>query len=309
MKVSIIGAGNVGASAAWVICDRQMADEVVLVDIVEGVPQGKALDILEAMPLSKSNTRIKGTNSYEGIEGSDIVVVTAGVPRKPGMSRDDLLETNSKIIRSIAAEIKVRAPNSVVIVVTNPLDAMAYLMLKETGFERERVIGMAGVLDSTRFRTFIADMLDIGVGEVEAMVLGGHGDSMVPLRKHTTIKGKPLSDFIEESDMESLIERTRKGGAEIVGYLKTGSAFYAPAASIAEMVDAISKEDGRLLPCSVMLKGEYGHEGIFLGVPCRLNRKGLNEVVELELSGDEKKQLDESAGNVNELTEKVNAES
>ena len=300
MKVSIIGAGNVGATAAWIVCDKSIADEVVLVDIAEGTPQGKALDILEAMPLSKSNAGITGTNDYSEIKDSDLVVVTAGVPRKPGMSRDDLLETNSKIISSIAGEIKKNAPSAIVIVVTNPLDIMSYLMLKETGFDRKKVLGMAGVLDSTRFRAFIAGMLETGVNEIGAMVLGGHGDSMVPLKEHTTVKGKPITEFLDEKDINSLIERTRKGGAEIVGHLKTGSAFYAPGAAIAEMVDAIAKEDDRILPCSVMLNGEYGCKGIFLGVPCRLDSRGLKEIVELELSDDEKRQLDESAQAVKE---------
>ncbi|MBD3313986.1 malate dehydrogenase [Candidatus Woesearchaeota archaeon] len=305
MKVSIIGAGNVGSSAAWVVCDKAIADEVVLVDITEGIPQGKALDIQEAMPLSRSNVKIKGTNNYSEIKDSDVVVVTAGVPRKPGMSRDDLLETNSNIIRSIAGEIKKNAPYSVVIVVTNPLDIMSYLMLKETGFDRKKVLGMAGVLDSTRFRTFIADMLETGVNDIEAMVLGGHGDSMVPLRKHTTVKGKPITDFLDDKDVEALIDRTRNGGAEIVKHLKTGSAFYAPGASIAEMIDAILKQDDRILPCSVMLQGEYGYKDIFLGVPCRLDSKGLKDIIELDLSDEEKNQLDDSAAAVKKNVDKL----
>ncbi|MBU0535930.1 MAG: malate dehydrogenase [Nanoarchaeota archaeon] len=305
MKVSIVGAGNVGASAAWILADRQIADEIVLVDVVEGVPQGKALDILEGMPLSRSNAKLTGTNSYEEIKGSDVVVVTAGIPRKPGMSRDDLLDINSKIIRSIAAQIKEKAPKAVVIVVTNPLDIMTHLMYKELGFDKTKVIGMAGVLDSTRFRCFIAQELDVDVKEVEAMVLGGHGDSMVPLAEHTKVKGKPISEFLDKQDIESLVERTKNGGAEIVKLLKTGSAFYAPGASIAAMIEAMKNDKDEILPCSVMLEGEYGYKGIFLGVPCKLGPEGIKEIVELKLSKEEKELLDKSAEAVRKNTEKI----
>ncbi|MFC1732653.1 malate dehydrogenase [candidate division KSB1 bacterium] len=283
MKISVIGAGNVGASTALKICEKKLAEKIVLVDIAEGIPQGKALDILEAMPLCKSNSMITGTNDYSEIKDSDIVVVTAGVPRKPGMTRDDLIDVNTKITKSIAAEIKKHAPNSVVIIVTNPLDLMAYVMLKETGFDKKKVIGMAGILDSTRFRCFIAMETGASVDEVEAMVLGSHGDSMVPLAAHTKVKGKPITDILDADKVEAIVDRTRKGGAEIVKHLKTGSAFYAPAASVVEMIESIVNEDGKILPCSVLLEGEYGLDDIFTGVPVKLCRDGIKEIVELDL--------------------------
>lgn len=298
MKISVIGAGNVGASVALKLCEKELAEEVVLVDIVEGVPQGKALDILQAMPLNGSNARITGTNDYSEIKDSNIIVVTAGVPRKPGMTREDLINVNAGITKSIAAHIKQHAPDSIVIVVTNPLDVMAYLMMKETGFDRSKVIGMAGVLDSARFRTFIALETGEKVEDIEAMVLGGHGDSMVPLAEHIRIKGEQINEILDDEKVSQLVQRTKDGGAEIVKFLKTGSAFYAPAASVVEMVDLIINESDKVLPCSVYLDGEYGYEGIFLGVPVKLGPEGIKEIVMLELSDEEQALLDRSAEEV-----------
>jgi malate dehydrogenase len=298
MKISIIGAGNVGASAALKVCEKELVEEVVLVDVVEGVPQGKALDILQAMPLNGSNARITGTNDYSEIKGSDIIVVTAGIARKPGMTREDLFKINAGITRSIAKEIKNHAPDSIIIVVTNPLDAMAYLMLKETGFDKSKVIGMAGILDSARYRTFLALETGAKVEDIEAMVLGGHGDSMVPLAAQTTISGKPIKEMLPDEKIKEIVERTKNGGAEIVKHLKTGSAFYAPAASAVEMVESIINEDEKVLPCSVFLEGEYGYEDIFLGVPVILGPEGVKKIVILELSEDEQALLDNSAEEV-----------
>ena len=305
MKISIIGAGNVGASAALKICEKEFAEDVVLVDIAEGVPQGKALDIQQAMPLNNSNTRIKGTNDYSEINGSGIVVVTAGVPRKPGMTREDLLNVNANIIKSIAGHIKRHAPDSIVIVVTNPLDIMSYTMLKEAGFDKSKVIGMAGVLDSTRFRTFIALETGTKVEDIEAMVLGGHGDSMVPLAAHTKVDGKPITEILPPEKVEKLVQRTRDGGAEIVKLLKTGSAFYAPGASVVEMIESIVNENEKVLPCSVYLDGEYGYEDIFLGVPVMLGPEGVKEIVVLELNDEEQELLDRSAESVREVVSKM----
>ena len=305
MKIGIIGAGNVGASAALKICEKEFAEEVVLVDIAEGVPQGKALDIQQAMPLNNSNTRIKGTNDYSEINGSGIVVVTAGVPRKPGMTREDLLNVNANIIKSIVGHIKKHAPDSIVIVVTNPLDIMSYIMLKETGFDKSKVIGMAGVLDSTRFRTFIALETGAKVEDIEAMVLGGHGDSMVPLAAHTKVDGKPITDILPPEKVEKLVQRTRDGGAEIVKLLKTGSAFYAPGASVVEMIESIVNDNEKVLPCSVYLDGEYGYEDIFLGVPVMLGPEGVKEIVVLELNDEEQELLDRSAESVREVVSKM----
>ena len=294
MKIGIIGAGNVGASAALKICEKEFAEDVVLVDIAEGVPQGKALDIQQAMPLNNSNTRIKGTNDYSEINGSGIVVVTAGVPRKPGMTREDLLNVNANIIKSIAGHIKRHAPDSIVIVVTNPLDIMSYIMLKETGFDKSKVIGMAGVLDSTRFRTFIALETGAKVEDIEAMVLGGHGDSMVPLAAQTKVDGKPITEILPPEKVEKLVQRTRDGGAEIVKLLKTGSAFYAPGASVVEMIESIVNDNEKVLPCSVYLDGEYGYEDIFLGVPVMLGPEGVKEIV--SLTTGKTKQFDTPVG-------------
>ena len=305
MKISVIGAGNVGASTALKICEKELAEDVVLVDVVEGVPQGKALDIQQAMPLNSSNTKITGTNDFSGIKDSDIVIVTAGVPRKPGMTREDLFNVNANITKSIAKEIKRHAPKSIVIVVTNPLDAMAYLMMKETGFDKEKIIGMAGILDSARFRTFLAMETGAKVEDIEAMVLGGHGDSMVPLAEHIKVNGKPINKILSPEKVKAIVERTKNGGAEIVNHLKTGSAFYAPAASVVEMVESIIKEDNKILPCSVYLDGEYGYEDVFVGVPIRLCKDGVKEIVELKLSKEEKALLDKSADEVKKVIREI----
>ncbi len=293
-KVSVIGAGNVGATTVYYVAERNIAD-IVMIDIVEGMPQSKGLDFLHSAPLRQYNVRIFGTNSYGEIEGSDVVVFTAGIARKPGMDRMDLLKTNARIANTAAQEIARYAPEAVVVVVTNPLDVIAMVMLRGTGFSPNRVLGMAGVLDSTRFRYFIAEKLNVWPGDVKAMVLGGHGDSMVPLKRYTSVGGLPITELLDESSIEQLVDRTRKGGAEIVGYLKTGSAYYAPAASVAKMVESIVKDEKRLIPAAAYLQGEYGYSDIFLGVPILLGENGVEKVVELELTEQEKKALDSSA--------------
>jgi len=304
MKISFIGAGNVGSTAAMMIAQKGLGD-VVLVDIAEGIPQGKALDIQHAMPIHGSNARITGSNDYSEIRGSDVIVVTAGVPRKPGMSRDDLLKVNEGIVRSIARHIKEFAPDSVVIVVTNPLDAMVYAILKETDFPPERVIGMAGVLDSTRFRTLISQATGAKPENVEAMVLGGHGKSMVPLIKHTKVSGRPISEVLDNSKIEELVERTRNSGAEVISHLKTGSAYYAPGTAIAEMVEAVLMDSGKILPVSAYLQGEYGYSNIYLGVPAAIGKQGVVSIIELDLSENEKNLLGKSAEHVRELVGKL----
>ncbi len=303
-KITVVGAGNVGTTTVQLIAQKDLAD-VVLIDIVEGIPQGKALDIQEACPLWLSSSRVIGTNSYEDTAGSDIVVITAGLARKPGMSRDDLLKANADIIKAVAENIAGTSPEAVVIVVTNPMDAMAYLIQKVTGFPSRRVIGMGGVLDSTRMRTFIALELNIHPENVSAMVMGGHGDLMVPLPRLTTVEGKCISDVLPDDKIGKIIERTKNGGAEIVGYLKTGSAYYAPAAAVVEMVEAVFGLKNDPLPCSVFLDGEYGVKGTYLGVPVRLSSKGVEEVIELELDENEKIALHASADAVRGLIEKI----
>ncbi len=298
-KVSVIGAGNVGATTVYYIAEKNLAD-IVMVDVVEGLPQSKGLDFLHAAPLRQYNVRIFGTNSIEEIAGSDVVVFTAGVARKPGMDRMDLLKINAKIAQQAARAIAKYAPDAVVVVVTNPLDVICLVVLKETGFHSKRVIGMAGVLDSTRFRFFIAEELNVWPGDVTAMVLGGHGDSMVPLKRYTSVGGFPIGDLLDDDTIEQLIDRTRKGGAEVINYLKTGSAYYAPGASVAKMVESIVKDERRLIPASVYLNGEYGYKNIFLGVPIYLGRGGVLKIVELELTEDEKRALDSSARAVEE---------
>ena len=293
-KITVIGSGNVGATAAINIAQKGLGD-VVMIDIIEGIPQGKALDIQQSMPLWGSPSRVTGSNDFSSMSGSDIVVVTAGVPRKPGMTREDLLEVNAKIIRSVCAHIKEHAPDSIVIIVTNPLDSMTWLAFKELGFPRERVMGMAGVLDSTRLRTLLSLELDVNPRDVETMVMGSHGDTMVSVLEQTRVKGRPVKELIPRERLDEIVEKTRNGGAEIVSHLKTGSAFYAPGASITEMVEAMLKDSGKVLPVSAYLEGEYGHSGIFLGVPARLGRKGMQEVLSLELGEDDRKALDESA--------------
>ena len=299
-KVSIIGAGNVGATAAHWIASKELAD-VVLVDIAEGIPQGKALDLMEAMPIEKRDSHVVGSNDYDATANSDIVVITAGIPRKPGMSRDDLLNTNYKIMQDVVGKVTAASPNSILIVVSNPLDAMAQAAYKISGFNRERVIGMAGVLDSARFRTFIAMELNVSVENVTAFVLGGHGDTMVPLARYSTVAGIPITELIPEDRLKSLIERTANGGAEIVKFLKTGSAYYAPSAATAEMVEAILKDKKKILPCAAYLEGEYGINGLYVGVPCKLGTRGLEQIIEIKLTAEENASLQKSAGAVREL--------
>ena len=300
-KVSIVGAGNVGATAAHWIASKELAD-VVLIDIMEGIPQGKALDLLQAMPVEKRDCSVIGTNDYADTANSDIVVITAGIPRKPGMSRDDLLNTNFKIMQDVVSKVVKYSPNTILIIVSNPLDAMAQAAYKLSGFSRNRVIGMAGVLDSARFRTFIAQELDVSVENVTAFVLGGHGDTMVPLSRYSTGAGIPITELIAPEKLKALEERTANGGAEIVKYLKTGSAFYAPSASATEMVEAILKDKKKILPCAVYLEGEYGINGLFVGVPCKLGANGLEKIIEIKLTADEQAALNKSAASVKELT-------
>jgi malate dehydrogenase len=299
-KVSIVGAGNVGATAAHWIAAKELAD-VVLVDVVEGIPQGKALDLLEAMPIEKRDVRVTGANDYAATANSDIVVITAGIPRKPGMSRDDLLHTNFKIMSDVVQKVVAQSPESILIIVSNPLDAMAQAAYRQAGFNRERVLGMAGVLDSARFRTFIAEELDVSVENVTAFVLGGHGDTMVPLPRYSTVAGIPITELIAPARLEQLVQRTRDGGAEIVKHLKTGSAYYAPSAATVEMVEAILKDKKKILPCAAFLKGEYGIEGYYIGVPCKLGAAGLEKIIEIKLAPEEDAALKKSAAAVKEL--------
>lgn len=299
-KVTVVGAGNVGANVAQKIAAKELAD-VVLVDVVEGVPQGKGLDMLESAPVEGYDVRITGANGYEETADSDIVVITAGFPRKPGMSRDDLLLKNYEVVKSATEQAVKHSPNSILILVTNPLDAMCWTALKVSGFPRERVIGMAGVLDTARFRTFIAEELDVSFENVTAMVLGGHGDTMVPLVRFTNVSGIPLSELTDQATIERMVQRTRDGGAEIVKYLKTGSAYYAPAASSVEMVESILKDKKKVLPCAVYLQGEYGIDGLFVGVPVKLGKNGIEKVYEIKLDENERAALNKSADAVREL--------
>ncbi len=299
-KVTIVGAGNVGATAAHWLAAKELAD-VVLLDVVEGVPQGKGLDLLEAMPIEKRDCLIIGTNDYADSAGSDIVVITAGIARKPGMSRDDLLNTNAKIMADVITRVVATSPDAILIVVSNPLDAMAQAAYKHSGFPRERVLGMAGVLDSARFRTFIAEELKVSVENVTAFVLGGHGDTMVPLPRYSTVAGIPITELLSAEVLKKLVQRTRDGGAEIVKYLKTGSAYYAPAAAAIEMVEAILKDKKKILPCAAYLQGEYGISDLYVGVPCKLGSKGLEQIVEIKLTAEEQAALRRSADSVREL--------
>jgi len=299
-KVSIVGSGNVGATAAHWIASKELAD-VVLIDIIEGIPQGKALDLLEAMPIEKRDCHVTGTNDYADTANSDIVVITAGIPRKPGMSRDDLLNTNHKIMKDVVSKAVQHSPKCILIVVSNPLDAMAQAAYKMSGFPRERVIGMAGVLDSARFRAFIADELKVSVENVTAFVLGGHGDTMVPLPRYSTVAGIPITELMDAATIERLVQRTRDGGAEIVKYLKTGSAYYAPSAAVTEMVEAVLKDKKKILPCAAYLDGEYGIKGLFVGVPVKLGSKGIEQIIEIKLTPEEKAGVEKSAASVKEL--------
>ncbi len=298
MKITVIGAGNVGATTAQRLVDKQLANEVVLVDVLEGVPQGKALDMFESSPVEKVDVRVVGANSYEATSHSDIVVITAGIPRKPGMSRDDLMNTNSEIVKSCAVSAAAVSPNAVFIVVSNPLDVMAYVAMKAANHPRQRVIGMAGVLDAARFRSFIALELNVSVEDVNAFVLGGHGDSMVPLPRYSTVAGIPITELMDQATVDRLVKRTRDGGIEIVNYLKTGSAYYAPSSATVAMVESIVKDKKRILPCSVYLQGEYGLTGTFAGVPVKLGKKGIEQIIEIKLNADEQAALAKSAADV-----------
>jgi len=304
-KVTVVGAGNVGGTTAQRLAERNYAD-VVLVDIVEGLPQGKALDILESGPVLGFDSNVTGTNSYEETAGSDVVVITSGSPRKPGMSRDDLLKTNQNIVGSVTAEIVKHSPEAILVMVANPLDAMCHVAMETSGFPRERVVGMAGILDTARYRTFIAQELGVSVRDVFALVLGGHGDTMVPLPSMATVGGVSITDLMPKDRVDAIVDRARNGGAEIVGLLQSGSAFYAPSAAAVEMVDAILQDQKRILPCAAYLQGEYGLNDLFVGVPVKLGAKGIEEVVELDLADSERSALEKSADSVRELVEVLN---
>lgn len=303
-KLSVIGAGNVGATLAQRLAELELGD-VVLVDIpqTEGMPAGKALDIRQSGPVYGYDSRITGTTEYGPTANSDIVVITAGVPRKPGMSRDDLLNINAGIVKIVSEQVAKHSPNAILIIVSNPLDAMAHVALRTTGFPKERVIGMAGVLDSARLATFLAEALDVSVNDIQPTVLGGHGDTMVPIARYTTVAGVPITELLKPDQLQSILQRTRDGGAEIVKLLKTGSAYYAPSASVAAMVESILKDKKRILPCAAYLEGEYGVRGLFLGVPVKLGARGIEQVIEIRLADDEKAALQKSAQAVQELVD------
>jgi malate dehydrogenase len=297
-KITVVGAGNVGATAAQRLAEKNLARTVVMVDVVEGVPQGKGLDQWESAPIEGFDTRVVGANGYEAAAGSELFIVTAGIARKPGMSRDDLVKTNAGIVSSVGQEIKRIAPGSIVIVVSNPLDVMCYVAMKATGFPRERVIGMAGVLDTARYRSFLAEAMDVSVEDIQAMVLGGHGDTMVPLISYTTVSGIPVSQLLAKDKLDAIVQRTRNGGAEIVNFLKTGSAYYAPSSAAVQMAEAIVLDKKRILPCAAWLTGEYGLRDVFCGVPCKLGRRGLEQVLEVSLTEPERADLHKSAAAV-----------
>ncbi len=299
-KITVVGAGNVGATTAQRVAEKELARTVVMVDVVEGVPQGKGLDQWQSAPIEGYDSRIVGSNSYDESAGSDLVIITAGIARKPGMSRDDLLNTNAGIVKSVAEQIKATSPKAIVIVVSNPLDVMCYVTMKATGFPRERVIGMAGVLDTARYRAFIAEALDVSVRDIQAMVLGGHGDTMVPLISYTSVSGIPVTQLMDRAKLDAIVDRTRNGGAEIVKHLKTGSAYYAPSAGAVQMAEAIVNDQRRILPCAAWLQGEYGMKDLFLGVPCKLGKGGLQKIIEVELTKDERAALEKSAEAVRE---------
>jgi len=302
-KVTVIGAGNVGATAAMRLAEKELAD-VVLMDVLEGVPAGKALDLAEAAPIEGHDCRIEGcTNQYAKAEGSDIIIITAGIPRKPGMSRDDLLATNMGIMKTVVKEVAAVAPNSILIIVSNPLDAMCHVAYDASGFPKQRVIGMAGVLDSARFRAFIGMELNVSIENIHAFVLGGHGDTMVPVSRYSTVGGIPITELLSPDRIKALEDRTRSGGAEIVGLLKTGSAYYAPASAAVEMAEAILKDKKKILPCAAYLEGEYGIRNLFIGVPVKLGAEGVEQIIEIRLNEDEKKALQSSAEAVRKLVE------
>ncbi|MCA0445365.1 MAG: malate dehydrogenase [Bacteroidetes bacterium] len=305
MKITVVGAGNVGATAAQRIAEKELANEVVLVDVVDGIPQGKGLDMWESAPVERFDSKLIGTTTYEATEGSDVVVITAGLARKPGMSRDDLLYKNAEIVGSVTENIAKYSPKAIIIVVSNPLDAMTYVAFNKSGFPKERVMGMAGVLDSARFRSFIAEELKVSTRDVNAMVLGGHGDDMVPLPRFSTVAGIPITELMDKETIDRLVDRTRKGGIEIVNYLKTGSAYYAPSASAVEMVESIVKDQKRILPCAVLLDGQYGINNLFVGVPVKLGKAGIEQVLELKLSAAELAELKLSAEHVKENCDKL----
>ena len=304
-KITVVGAGNVGATAAQRLAEKELAKQVILVDIAEGIPQGKGLDQWQSAPIELYDTRVIGANGYEASADSDVVVITAGIARKPGMSRDDLMNTNAGIVKSVAEQVARTSPNAILIVVSNPLDVMCHVAMKASGFPRERVIGMAGVLDTARYRAFLAEALDVSVRDIQAMVLGGHGDTMVPLVSYTTVSGIPITQLMERAVLDRIVDRTRNGGAEIVSYLKTGSAYYAPSAGAVQMVEAIVRDQKRILPCAAWLQGEYGMSGLFLGVPCKLGRRGLEQVLEVELTAEERAALGRSADAVREPMAKL----
>jgi malate dehydrogenase len=304
-KITVVGAGNVGATTAQRVAEKELARTVVMVDVAEGIPQGKGLDQLQSGPIEGFDARIIGSNGYEESKNSDIVIITAGIARKPGMSRDDLLNTNAGIVKSVAEQVKATSPNAIIIVVSNPLDVMCYVAMKASGFPRERVIGMAGVLDTARYRTFLAEALDISVKDIQAMVLGGHGDTMVPLVSYTTVSGIPITQLLAKDKLDAIVDRARNGGAEIVKHLKTGSAYYAPSSGAVQMAEAIVRDQKRILPCAAWLTGEYGMKDQFLGVPVKLGRKGMEKVIEVELTNDERAALAKSAESVRELMQAI----
>lgn len=299
-KITVVGAGNVGATAAQRLAERDYAD-VVLIDILEGVPQGKALDLLESGPVQGYDSLITGTNNYEDTADSSVVMITSGIPRKPGMSRDDLVLTNAKVIRSVTEQVVRYSPQCILVMMTNPLDAMCHVAMEVSGFSRERIIGQAGVLDSARFRTFIAQELDVSIEDVTAFVLGGHGDTMVPLPRYSTVAGIPITELLPQERINAIVQRTRDGGAEIVGLLKTGSAFYAPSAAMISMVNSIVLDKKRVLPCAAYLTGEYGINGLFVGVPVKLGSRGIEEIIQIRLTSEEQVALEKSAQAVHEL--------
>jgi malate dehydrogenase len=303
--ITVVGAGNVGATTAQRVAEKELARRVVMVDVVEGVPQGKGLDQWQSAPIESFDTRVIGANGYEETAGSDVVIITAGIARKPGMSRDDLLNTNAGIVKQVSEQIARTSPNAILIIVSNPLDVMCYVAKQVSGFPRERVIGMAGVLDTARYRAFLADALDVSVRDIQAMVLGGHGDTMVPLISYTTVSGIPVTQLLDRPTLDAIVDRTRNGGAEIVKHLKTGSAYYAPSAGAVQMAEAIVRDQKRILPCAAWLEGEYGMSGLFLGVPCKLGRRGVEQVIEVELTADERVALGKSAEAVREPMSKL----
>jgi len=299
-KITVVGAGNVGATTAQRVAEKELARTVVMVDVAEGIPQGKALDQWQSAPMEGFDSRVIGTNGYAETKDSDIVIITAGIARKPGMSRDDLLNTNAGIVKSVSEQVAKSSPNAILIIVSNPLDVMCYVAKKVSGFPRERVIGMAGVLDTARYRAFLAEALDVSVRDIQAMVLGGHGDTMVPLISYTSVSGIPITQLMDKATLDAIVTRTRNGGAEIVKHLKTGSAYYAPSSGAVQMAEAIVNDQRRILPCAAWLEGEYGMSGLFLGVPCKLGRNGLEKIIEVELTADERAALEKSAEAVRE---------